>query len=191
MDKCLNCENSFPRKYRSKGVRKLYCCRTCTWEAYKKVKYEKICKTCGIYFQAGYNKKDKEYCSLGCIERHPCQLCGKIITGRVFFQGGLKKFCSTNCSNFFHKTMKSKFQYMPKGFAKSIQNHGKIICNQCGNSDTDILCVHHKNGDRKDNSYDNLETLCPNCHYKIHWNESKNRVRYIKMAYLLQKYDSL
>ena len=41
-------------------------------------------------------------------------------------------------------------------------------CNRCGINDWQgevlTLEVDHKNGDRTDNSRDNLEALCPNCH---------------------------
>lgn len=78
---------------------------------------------------------------------------------------------------------------MVKGFAQSIHIYGKIICNRCHSDDIDILCVHHIDKNRKNNSYENLETLCANCHYKIHWQDSKVRKRYIGTAKLLHKYD--
>jgi len=32
----------------------------------------------------------------------------------------------------------------------------------------EILIVHHVDEDRKNNNYENLQILCPNCHSKIH-----------------------
>ena len=43
-------------------------------------------------------------------------------------------------------------------------------CSQCGWSDVNLytgnipLEVHHKDGNHTNNSEDNLELLCPNCH---------------------------
>jgi len=78
---------------------------------------------------------------------------------------------------------------MVKGFAQSIHLHGEIICNRCKSTDINILCVHHIDKNRQNNSYENLETLCANCHYRIHWQDSQLRQRYIKTAQLLHNYD--
>lgn len=56
---------------------------------------------------------------------------------------------------------------------RRILNEQKNVCNQCGlntwfgNSLT--LELHHKNGDNQDQSRNNLEILCPNCH-SLTWN---------------------
>lgn len=45
----------------------------------------------------------------------------------------------------------------------------KNQCNRCGyNKHLEILDVHHKDRDRNNNSIDNLEILCPNCHALEH-----------------------
>jgi hypothetical protein len=41
---------------------------------------------------------------------------------------------------------------------------------RCGyNRCVGILEVHHKNRDRSDNRLENLEVLCPTCHYEEHF----------------------
>jgi 5-methylcytosine-specific restriction endonuclease McrA len=45
----------------------------------------------------------------------------------------------------------------------------KEVCSKCGIDDTRVLTVHHKDGNRKNNRFDNLEWLCRNCHYIVHW----------------------
>lgn len=45
-------------------------------------------------------------------------------------------------------------------------NHYGYECKVCG-SDEDIH-VHHVNGDREDNSIENLMPLCISCHMKVH-----------------------
>jgi len=39
-------------------------------------------------------------------------------------------------------------------------------CSECG--ETENIEVHHLNGDRTDNSLDNLLPLCRDCHAKVH-----------------------
>ena len=51
-------------------------------------------------------------------------------------------------------------------------------CECCGISDWNNkpirLQLHHKNGNPNDNSLDNLEVLCPNCHTQTDNYGSKN-----------------
>lgn len=186
MDKCKLCDNVFKRKYRSKGILQEYCSRKCKYaDAY----VDKTCFTCGKLFTKNrLSKKSDIYCCLACIQRHPCQLCGKTITGRVTFQSGNKKFCGRSCAAFVNRTLKSNIQYMPNGFAKSLKDHGKIICNRCFNDDMQVLVVHHIDKNRKNNAVDNLETLCANCHHKTHWGESDKRLKCIQLAKMIVKH---
>ena len=186
MDKCKMCNNEFKRKYPRGGQKKIYCSKKCRYS--DRLIYECICKTCGKKFTSIHLRKSKEYCSVSCIQRHPCQLCGKIITGRVTFQSGEKKFCSRACSNFVHRTLNSTLQYMPNGFAKSLKDHGKIMCNRCQIENIQVLVVHHIDRNRKNNSPDNLETLCANCHHKIHWGTGDKRLKCVQLAHMIVKH---
>lgn len=53
----------------------------------------------------------------------------------------------------------------------SIMNTGKKSCERCGYNKYKILQIHHKNRNRNDNSIENLEIICPNCHYEEHYLE--------------------
>ena len=44
-------------------------------------------------------------------------------------------------------------------------------CERCSYNKYEILQVHHKNKDRNDNNIDNLELICPNCHFEEHYLE--------------------
>lgn len=186
MDKCKMCSSQFKRKYRKKGKPQIYCSRKCRYlDSY----VQRQCVTCKKQFTKNIlSKKSDHFCSLSCIQRYPCQLCGQIITGRIKFQSGEKKFCGRACASFFNQTLKSTLEYIPNGFAKSIKDHGKIICNNCGIEDIQVLVVHHLNRNRKDNSLENLETLCANCHHKIHWGKGIKRMKYVQLAHMIVKY---
>lgn len=44
------------------------------------------------------------------------------------------------------------------------------VCEMCGyNKTPQILQVHHIDENRENNSLDNLQVLCPNCHLEIHY----------------------
>jgi hypothetical protein len=54
----------------------------------------------------------------------------------------------------------------------AIQKYG-LKCSSCGYEDHPAaITVHHKDRDRKNNSLDNLEVLCQNCHCIKHWGGS-------------------
>lgn len=42
------------------------------------------------------------------------------------------------------------------------------VCERCGCDNLLALVIHHKNRDRRDNTWDNLELLCANCHASEH-----------------------
>lgn len=42
-----------------------------------------------------------------------------------------------------------------------------LSCANCGIKGKENLSIHHIDGDRKNNSYENLIVLCHNCHHRI------------------------
>lgn len=44
-------------------------------------------------------------------------------------------------------------------------------CEKCDYRRYEILQVHHKDKNRKNNNLENLELICPNCHYEEHFLE--------------------
>src|SRR3954465_11030350 len=131
MDTCKVCSNQFARKYRCKGERKIYCSKSCR---YKDSYVIKICKNCKLEFTTNVLSRNAhtEYCSLSCIERNPCLLCGKIITGRKTWQGKEKRFCSTACASRFNSSINGEKNYTVRGFASTIKRTGKLACEDCG-----------------------------------------------------------
>ena len=43
-----------------------------------------------------------------------------------------------------------------------------LKCQMCGEKDIDVLVIHHKDGNRKNNKPSNKIVLCSNCHARVH-----------------------
>lgn len=136
------------------------------------------CAVCGklIYRRPSQIQinKGRVFCSsvcngISCKKEVPCLVCGKLIPS-----GLNKKNCSRSCSNKYRTGIKYKIG-RPRDKAiifralklKLIKERGKI-CERCNYNKYEILQVHHKNRDRKNNKLENLELICPNCHYEEH-----------------------
>ena len=56
------------------------------------------------------------------------------------------------------------------------KKHRKAHCEICDG--TEKLDAHHKDGNIKNNSPENLQTLCHQCHMKLHWKLRKRGIVY-------------
>ena len=119
----------------------------------------------------------KAFCSQGCFglfcrKEVPCVTCGKLMLA-----GDNKKTCSRACSN-IHRTGIGYNKGSPKDKVKSqkalkirlLEIRGKV-CERCKYAGYQILQVHHKDRNRNNNSLENLELICPNCHCEEHYGE--------------------
>lgn len=105
-----------------------------------------------------------------CRKEKPCIICGKLILASAN-----KKTCSRGCANTHRAGIKYKLNEPRKDKVRSYRIlktrlssvRGKI-CERCGYDKFEILHVHHKNRDRSNNELNNLELICPNCHYEEH-----------------------
>lgn len=182
MDVCPICNTKFKRKYIKGKQRQVCCSKKCRWILQYKNLPISNCKTCGKKFKAHPLRQYKDYCSLACIQRSPCQFCGKMITGRKTFQSGEKKFCGRQCSNAGHRIQQGTKNYVTRGFIQTIQRFGKIMCEKCKETNTHYLTVHHIDEKRKNNANKNLITLCANCHHSLHLVNSKKHLQNISVA---------
>jgi len=109
---------------------------------------------------------------ISCRKESPCIVCGKPILASLH-----KKTCGRSCANINRVGIKYKIN-RPRDKVKSqralkIRLLNKIgkNCERCGYNKYEILQVHHKDRDIDNNSLDNLELICPNCHYEEHYLE--------------------
>jgi len=123
------------------------------------------------------SNKGHVFCSLSCRgiysrKESPCIVCGKPILA-----GLNKKTCSRKCSNINRAGIKYHLG-SPRDKVKSqqalkirlLKQRGKI-CERCGYRKYEILQIHHKDRNRENNKLNNLELICPNCHYEEHFLE--------------------
>jgi hypothetical protein len=62
-------------------------------------------------------------------------------------------------------------------YRKIVQDAGALTeCARCGYDNSLVLEVHHKDRDRENNSIENLEVLCANCH-KLEHDDDRRRKR--------------
>ena len=123
------------------------------------------------------HNKGRVYCSSGCYgvasrKEKSCVGCNKPILARAN-----KKTCSRACANKNRAGIKYKVG-RPRDNAQTIRaiklriiRERGGVCERCAYSKQEILHVHHKDRNTKNNNVDNLELICPNCHYEEHYLE--------------------
>lgn len=121
--------------------------------------------------------KNRVFCSSVCYgissrKENPCVVCGIAVLASKN-----KKTCSRSCAN----RHRAGIQYnigSPKDKVKDqrsiklrlIAQRG-TVCERCGYEKVEILHVHHRDRNRANNAFENLELICPNCHAEEHYLE--------------------
>lgn len=152
--KCLRCGTTFTTlsTYVKRGHGK-FCSISCssTHSAHLRCLKRKdncICAECNRSFyrppkKAAQRKKDRIFCSRTCKEAQ--QVVGGPLALPHYGEGQ-------------HSYRKLAFSSNPKK------------CNRCSyNRHPEVLQVHHVDRDRSNNSIENLEVLCPTCHFEEHF----------------------
>ena len=86
-----------------------------------------------------------------------------------------KKTCSRSCANKHREGIKYKIG-SPRDKVKSqraiklrlLKERGEK-CERCIYDKYEILQIHHKDRNRKNNNLENLQLICPNCHFEEHF----------------------
>lgn len=115
------------------------------------------------------------YCGSKCYGKaiskdSPCLICGKPILANLN-----KKTCSRSCANKrrigghykIGGPRKDKIAYM-RGLKVRLLEIREQKCQRCEYNKIEILQIHHKDRNPQNNDLDNLELICPNCHYEDH-----------------------
>ena len=139
------------------------------------------CSICGkkIYRRPVELKRSngKAYCGqmcygISCRIEKPCVICGKLI-----LSGLHRTTCSRKCSNVHREGIKYKMG-RPKDKAEEVRSVKIRLfsvrgdkCERCDYNKSEILQVHHKDRNNKNNDLKNLELICPNCHFEDHYLE--------------------
>lgn len=147
------------------------------------------CKICRKEFKAKTSHLQRGWsrcCSKKCRDEAQktgrfvsCDTCGKRIwraPKEVERSKSGKFFCTKSCQTFWRNKVYSGSNHAlwvggsSSGFyRKKLLDSGiSIICNICNEKDIRVLQAHHRDGNRQNNSVDNLVWVCVNCHYLIH-----------------------
>jgi len=138
------------------------------------------CLICGkaIYRRPLERQSGRIFCSwacygVSCRKESPCVICGNPILANLH-----KKTCSRACAN---KNRTGIHYGILRPYDKVKQTRTLKLrllkekggrCERCGYSKVEVLQIHHKDRNKNNNSMDNLEIICPNCHYEEHYLEN-------------------
>jgi len=129
-----------------------------------------------------------------------CLTCGKEIYCQKW-QALNKKFCSKQCRANYPENIKKAINAIKKANTQGENNpryidgrwvYRKAIfgikpnkCEICGELKKTKLLAHHRDGNRKNNTMDNLMILCYSCHNVIHRLSEKTGKQRKKINHLL------
>ncbi len=106
---------------------------------------------------------------ISCRKEVTCLACGKQILSRLN-----KRTCDRVCANRNRKGIhynvnrpEDKAEKIKSLKLKLLELRGQA-CERCTYNKIKVLQVHHRNRNHDDNRIENLELICPNCHYEEH-----------------------
>ena len=123
------------------------------------------CDFCNKMFNLTSIKRHRSVCFNNPDVKKFCVVCGKQLLQKQLEWKSVT--CSHACSNKYFRKVRNKPERYKNYRTICNYYHDNSKCETCGYNEHDILQVHHINGNRVDNSVDNLIFLCPNCHAGI------------------------
>lgn len=176
---CRSCAVSYNNRKRSKKSHQKLSVNFVKEAILKEKRY---CVICGKELK-NYQTK---YCSVSCRNRNKyltegqeivCQECGKTFKSR----DSNRKFCSNKCASEYHKKIKinqwlegklkiNPNRKLPQSIREYLLKINNNKCQICGfegynrATNNSILQIHHVDGNCGNNSIENIQLICPNCH---------------------------
>ena len=105
-----------------------------------------------------------------------CTHCGEPVirkASQMLKSSSGNHFCNKSCAASFNNKADKRTGINHPNWTNGKASYTKFkkdACECCGYSKhREILQVHHKDCNRDNNAENNLETLCPNCHYIKHY----------------------
>ena len=169
---CKQCSTTFTVPFYRKDTA-IYCSKKCLALS-ARVQITASCEECSTMFSHIASRANKaKYCSSMCYHKAMSRkgtveyVCAHCNVKFLDSPSRKRKYCSRACINKAEKT-----NWAPKATTvrKTMQQRKMIIaCERCGYKEhPEILGVHHKDRNRKNNNLEILEVLCPNCHSLEH-----------------------
>ena len=142
------------------------------------------CTHCSKSFESKAHNPAK-FCSLSCSSLHRkktkievmCSCCQQLtLKSQAQIDRSVRQFCSNVCKNTFYRNtdlrgtigeyngVSGRATYRRKAFEQ--YERRCAVCNY--EKFTEVLQVHHRDGNRKHNDISNLILLCPTCHIEVH-----------------------
>ncbi len=169
---CKHCSTAFfVPEYRKDTA--MFCSRSCM-ALDSRQQVESTCAVCSTNFTHIASRANKaKYCSPTCYHKAMSQkgtvqyTCAHCKVQFLDAPSHKRKYCSKKCVN---KAAKELWKPTFTTVRKTMARRDLIkACERCGYDEhPEILGVHHKDRNRKNNDPSNLEVLCPNCHSLEH-----------------------
>ena len=147
--KCDNCNKDYSKQQRlaEGAAQEHYCSTTCYNQADVSNKYEHLyCAHCNKAFRRLKSKMKSKSGLYFCCREH-----------KDLGQTYIKEIQPSHYGTGLPDYRKIAFE------------HYELKCDDCSNKDIRVLQVHHKDRNRNNNSVDNLQILCANCHCIEHY----------------------
>jgi hypothetical protein len=158
---------------------KIYCSKICNNEN-KKKRHVINCLSCNKEFESRITE-NRKYCSSSCNAKSNnknrkqfsnCLFCGNQTYNR--------KYCNNKCQVDFNSSEKIKSgnasSRILKSFLLKKYGHSCWKCkNKTWNEEPIPLELEHKDGNSENNTFDNLEILCCNCHAQTSTYKARNK----------------
>ena len=128
-----------------------------------------ICLNCGKFRKHNTPTRIPDFCSVECRHEHDYRIY--IEEWKCGIRKGIRGLKKSNISRFVEKYIRNKYQDK---------------CSECGwgikhNRTNRIPTqIHHLDGNRNNNTEENLQLLCPNCHcLTLNWSLNKQYEEHI------------